>query len=202
MKRIELQQGQKFGRLTIIKESEPFVYPSRKTRAYECKCECGSIKTYQVAQLRCGMIVSCGCYGLEQRVISTKISNSIHNDTRKKGSLYHTWQGIKSRCYNQNAVAYHRYGGRGIKMYDSWINSYQSFKEWIINNLGERPDKHTIDRIDNNVGYFPDNLKWSSAMEQANNRRKPNVNGKRSRAIHYKQLLSIVKDSQDYHQES
>jgi hypothetical protein len=171
-KKTQIQTGQKFNRLTIIKETESAIFPSRKIRMVECICDCGNIGKYQLSQLSINHIVSCGCYGKEKLIESVKISNSIHNDTRKKGSLYGTWQSMKSRCYRPNATGYERYGGRGIKMYETWKNSYVEFKKWIINNLGERPDNHSLDRIDNSIGYFPNNIRWASSKQQANNRRK------------------------------
>ncbi len=170
-KRTIVKQGQKFGRLTLLKEVEPAIYPSRKTRQVECKCECGKETVVQLSHLTTGYIISCGCYGSEKRVECLKISNTTHNDSKQKNTLYQTWQGIKRRCYAPNATGYKNYGGRGIIMFELWKNSYIEFKKWIINNLGERPDGFSIDRINNDYGYFPNNVRWASSKEQANNRR-------------------------------
>ena len=171
-KRIEIEEGQKFGRLTIVKETIPTIYPSRQKRAFQCICECGIEKIVQLNHLRNNSTKSCGCYGVEKRIESVKISNTKHSDTRKIGSLYKTWNGIKSRCYLEKATGYKNYGGRGIKMYKPWIKDYSLFKEWIINNIGNKLEGYSLDRINNDGNYEPNNLRWATSKEQNNNRRK------------------------------
>jgi hypothetical protein len=86
--------------------------------------------------------------------------------------LYQTWSGMMNRCYNQNGKDFKNWGGRGISVFEDWANSPESFIDWVENNLGEKPDKsYSLDRIDNNSGYFPGNLRWATAKQQANNRR-------------------------------
>jgi len=84
----------------------------------------------------------------------------------KGDKLYKIWVGIKQRCYNPNEKHYHRYGGRGITMYPEWVNDYGAFKAYV----GDAPTGMTLDRIDNDKGYEPDNLRWVSRKTQANNR--------------------------------
>lgn len=96
----------------------------------------------------------------------------------KKHYLYNTFALIKSRCYNPKCKTYKNYGGRGIKMLDEWIKSPKKFIEYIEKNLGDRPKGYTIDRINNMLGYFPNNLKWSSAKEQSRNKRNNKLNNK------------------------
>lgn len=81
--------------------------------------------------------------------------------------LYATWTQMKARCYNPNATGYDNYGGRGITVCEEWLNSYETF----ANDMGERPKGCTLDRIDNNKNYCKENCKWSTAIEQASNRR-------------------------------
>lgn len=83
--------------------------------------------------------------------------------------LYGTWESIKQRCYNKNHQNYNRYGGRGIKLYDDW-HKFGAFVEYIIANLGDRPEGSTLDRIDNSKGYEPDNIRWATRKQQSANR--------------------------------
>lgn len=88
-----------------------------------------------------------------------------------KHYLYNTFILIKARCYNPKCKIYKNYGGRGITVFHEWLESFQKFIEYIEKNLGDRPKGYTLDRIDNMLGYIPNNLKWSSVKEQNRNRR-------------------------------
>jgi hypothetical protein len=86
--------------------------------------------------------------------------------------LYQLWLNIRGRCLNQKNHRYKDYGGRGIGIHAPWIESYPVFRDAILAEIGERPSpKHSIDRIENNVGYFPGNLRWATAKEQQKNTR-------------------------------
>lgn len=84
---------------------------------------------------------------------------------------YSLWQDRKVKCYNGNHKDYKYYGGRGILMYEPWINDFEAFKQWILTNLGSRPEGLTMDRMDNDKGYEPGNLRWATQQVQADNRR-------------------------------
>ena len=105
-----------------------------------------------------------------------------HGDAAgKKHYIYHIWNNIRNRCYNENSKFYYNYGGRGIIMLEEWRNSYLLFKEYVISNLGEKPYNYTLDRIDNNGNYIPNNLRWADWSIQNKNKRKyirkPRVDG-------------------------
>ncbi len=152
-KRIELT-GKRFGRLTVL----GLGYTHKNKVYWYIKCDCGNIKTTQGNNLKSGSTRSCGCL---QREIATR-----HG--MEKSKEYKTWACMKQRCLNVNNKDFKNYGGRGIKICDSWINNFGQF----IKDMGLRPEGCSIDRIDNNKGYSSDNCKWSTPKEQANNKKR------------------------------
>lgn len=160
--------GVKFGRLLAIKK----VGIINNGALWACKCDCGNEKNVSLQHLRNGDTQSCGCLAKERASIRGKAPNNIgdrmrtHGDRRSK--LYNVWSGMKRRCNNKNSTHYNDYGGRGIKVCESW-NEYINFKEWAVSNGYE--EGLTIERVDVNKNYEPDNCKWATWIEQQNNKR-------------------------------
>lgn len=152
--------GIRYGRLVATSKAEN----SRSGRIrWNCTCDCGNSVVVQTNALVSGNTRSCGCIHDEVR----KTARKTHG--MRKTSLYNIWNGIKIRCTNKNSAAYKDYGGRGITVCDRWLNSFENF----FADMGDRPSaQHSIDRINNDLGYSPDNCRWATKGEQSRNTRK------------------------------
>lgn len=130
-------------------------------------CDCGVEKFVNKFSFNSEKVKSCGCLKRESGKKSRTHGDS--NPNAKYNNLFKRYHNMKNRCHNKNNRNYHRYGGRGIKVCEEWINSYEVFKEWSLEN-GYKPTL-SIDRIDNNKGYSPDNCRWTTREVQSTNKR-------------------------------
>lgn len=152
--------GRRFGRL-LVKERQGS--DSWKSALWLCLCDCGNECLVSSHNLRTSHTQSCGC--LQKEATSKANTTHGHRHTR----IYGIWNAMIARCHRKNTKAYPMYGGRGITVCNEWKNGFQAFYDWAMANGYD--DDLSIDRIDNDKGYSPDNCRWVSVDTQANNKR-------------------------------
>lgn len=173
----------RFDSLLVIAKDKDFVHKNgTHSSTWVCKCDCGNIKTIIATSLLSGATKSCGCLALKTRTTHGK----------SKTRLYNTWTNIKQRCYNPKNNHYKNYGGRGIKVCDIWRDDYTEFEHWAYNNGYN--DTLTIDRIDNDGDYTPENCRWVTKVVQDNNKRTNVIleyNGESHTLMEWSKILNV-----------
>lgn len=175
------EQGNRYNRLYVMCEAGRDKYGSV---LYLCKCDCGNFVVVRASRLRGGYTKSCGCLQRESaailcRTLGKKNKNKKFSEEHKKklqgkNSLYYKhgfskerifriWNGMKNRCNNPNATGYKYWGGKGVQVCDDWLNNFITFKDWALSSGYKK--NLTIDRIDSDGNYEPNNCRWITRSE-------------------------------------
>lgn len=185
--------GQKFGRLTVTSRAPSQIQNTCTRSRWHAVCQCGKKVVASGHHLRAGQIRSCGCL-----VVDTMTKLSTRHGEFKNGKWspeYSAWCSIKRRCLRKKDPGYPEYGGRGIGIHRPWINSFVRF----LKHVGRRPTKsHSIDRIKNDVGYVPGNLRWATRKQQQRNTRRNRVIfafGKRKTLIEWSETYGLLPET-------
>lgn len=156
------QTGRRFGRLVVCGTVE-LDNPPGSNHLMSVNCDCGALVVARMTAMRSGNTRSCGC--LQREVTAAR--NEVHGLSRAHPREYRSWKDMRARCNNPNNADYPNYGGRGIAVCSRWADFALFFAD-----MGPRPEGKTLDRINSNGGYSPDNCRWLDSEGQANNQRR------------------------------
>lgn len=169
MRRIEYQKGQKLGNCVYIKEVSPYISPNgRAQRKAVFLCNCGNEFVSQINSVKCRETTSCGCICM---TMPNGLTHGLYGHP-----LYKRWSNMINRCYNPKSINYKYYGGRGITVCDEWRNDPKAYLDYIQSLPNAMNPGFTIDRIKNDKGYYPRNLRWADKHIQAVNQKKQENN--------------------------
>ncbi|MBQ0014774.1 MAG: hypothetical protein KBS82_05580 [Oscillospiraceae bacterium] len=159
--------GQRFGSWTVIERAQDKITKSNnKFTVWKCVCDCGTEREVVANSLLSGRSTSCGCEHSKIMTHVAKENFTTHGKTNTR--LYQIWAGMRKRCFNPNSSNYANYGGRGISICDQW-SDFEVFESWA--NQNDYSDSKSIDRINVDGNYCPENCRWVDSVAQANNRR-------------------------------
>lgn len=177
--------GKIYGRLTVL---ERIPSESGKT-VWLCVCECGERTKVRTERLVSGRTKSCGCYRKEcMAEVSRKYSTVHgHNTVEYKSGVWNSWHAMKQRCLDPNHSSYDSYGGAGIEVCKEWLDFINFYRD-----MGDRPEGHTIDRIDGTKGYYKGNCRWATPSQQQRNRHDTRLDEQKAAAIRKDQRKQYV----------
>lgn len=192
----------KFGRLTALYPIDDYVSPKgSKKRRWLCICNCNNYCAVTEQYLKNGTTKSCGCLRKEVVINTHQKYLTKHNEAHSR--LYNVWHSMKSRCFNKNRPQYKNYGGRGITVCEDWLD-YIAFRDWSIANgydSNAPRGQCTLDRIDVDGNYCPENCQWINMLAQQNNRtnnRKYTYNGETKTLKQWAEDLGIDRTTLTY----
>lgn len=155
--------GLRFGLLTVLQEADPLWRSNGyRIRRHLCQCDCGGTAVVTQSNLVSGGTRSCGCRAGRLR--------HGHRRAHQSSPTHTTWCAMRARCQNPGHSAYPRYGGAGITVCPRWADPDTGFQAFLAD-MGERPEGHTLDRIDASLGYFKENCRWATSRQQYENKR-------------------------------
>lgn len=198
--------GKQFGKWIVLKQTDDYIQPSngKHHAMWLCKCSCkyGTITAVQGKHLKNGKSTKCVYCSREEKIMLLEYKNKQNKKNiiiseeelkikKQKKRLHSIWGNMKDRCFNKNSDRYYRYGGRGVSICDEWM-IFDNFYNWALNNGYQ--DNLTIDRVNNDGNYTPDNCRWADNITQANNKSNNNVltyNGESHTLREWSRLIGI-----------